>query len=63
MDEITVERDDKCECGEESTRGLHGVKNMGIYSEYYCDFHYNKYFIVPQPKKKERRREITADTL
>lgn len=33
---------DKCKCGEESTRGCHGIKDSEIYDEYYCDDCYNK---------------------
>ena len=35
---------DKCTCGEESTKGCHGVKEGVIYSKYYCDkcFHNRK---------------------
>ena len=32
----------KCKCGEESELGVHGVRNGGIYSEYYCKACYNK---------------------
>jgi hypothetical protein len=34
--------DDKCKCGAESDYGCHGVKNMEVYSEYYCTDCYNK---------------------
>ena len=34
---------DPCKiCGEDSTKGCHGVTNMLVYSEYYCDTCYNK---------------------
>ena len=29
--------EDLCKCGEESTRGCHGINDEGVYSEYYCD--------------------------
>lgn len=34
--------DDKCECGEESTKACHGFKDGEIYDEYYCDECYHK---------------------
>lgn len=41
--ETEIKHDDKCKCGEESTRGCHGVnKQGGVYDEYYCDECYNK---------------------
>lgn len=29
--------DDKCKCGDESTKGCHGITGGEVYSEYYCD--------------------------
>ena len=26
-----------CECGEESTRGCHGIENGQVFSKHYCD--------------------------
>lgn len=31
-----------CNCGEESTRGCHGLKDGELYDEYFCDNCYNK---------------------
>jgi hypothetical protein len=31
-----------CKCGAESTRGCHGVRDGEVYSEYFCDEHFNK---------------------
>lgn len=40
-------------CGEESTKGCHGVKEDKIYSEYYCDSCYNS-----KNGKKEVKDEL-----
>lgn len=32
-----TEEPTECACGQESTRGCHGVKDGAIYSDYYCD--------------------------
>ena len=29
--------DDKCSCGQESTRGCHGIRDGEVYDEYYCE--------------------------
>ena len=34
--------DNKCECGEESTVGCHGITEGEVYDEYYCDKCWNK---------------------
>jgi hypothetical protein len=34
--------EDKCSCGEESTKGCHGVTDGVVYSQYFCDKCYNK---------------------
>lgn len=31
-----------CECGEESTKGCHGIKDNEVYSEYLCDSCFSK---------------------
>lgn len=33
--------EDLCECGKESTKGCHGVKDKEVYSEHYCDECFN----------------------
>lgn len=30
-----------CICGQESTHGCHGIKDGAVYSEYFCETHYN----------------------
>jgi len=37
-----METNDDCACGEESTKGCHGISNGSVYDEYYCDECYNK---------------------
>jgi hypothetical protein len=58
--EITV-NDCLCECGQESTRGCHEIKNMENSSKYYCDTCYHRTFTVPQ--KKEKKNETIANAL
>ena len=33
---------DRCLCGEESDYGCHGVKDVQVYSEFYCKECYNR---------------------
>ncbi len=56
-----MEENDKCECGQESTRGCHEIKDMENYSRYYCDTCYHRKFTVPQ--KKEKKNETIANAL
>ena len=57
-----MEESDKCECGQESTRGCHEIKDMENYSRYYCDTCYHRKFTVPQKKEKKRvKSTLQAD--
>ena len=37
-----LESMDLCGCGEESSKGCHGIKDDRVYSEYYCDSCFEK---------------------
>lgn len=36
-----MKKSTKCKCGKRSTKGCHGIKDLKVYSEYYCDECYN----------------------
>jgi len=42
MNTETISESNNCECGQESTKGCHGIKDEEVYSEYYCDECFNK---------------------
>lgn len=48
--------DNKCQCGEESTRGCHGMKNGAIYDEYFCDYCYNNKSNLKKEVKYVKRK-------
>ncbi len=53
--------ENKCDCGEESTKGCHGVKEGEIFSIYYCDLCYTNRDFLTKGKKDETANAIQKD--
>ena len=46
--------DNRCECGKDSVKGCHGIKDGEVFSIYYCDACYNnRSFLEPKEKTNE----------